>query len=642
MDSAACIVRLDRRFFENAVGPRGIRARGRRDDSIASLVRRRARLLSGDCRRLSVLSPGWPAGPGQCAELDPPQSRRTGRGRQPWLDRVGRCLAIAVFRRPNRARDRSATVVAGALVGIVLVSQVGMPTQNAAVAMAFWTFLFWYFSDRWPAPPNGEHQSVASWQWMLLAAAIVVFAIGTLHTSLTSLRVPMRARQGGWNYVYGFHEIERTPGGDEYRSDGSTGGRGRPRIQPGGEAGGVGHASGRRDASGPGARVARRPPRPRDRAARQSSGDHRRDHRPRSTNVDGQDLPRPNGAGIAARPWSGRPMDVRRHTANRSRSTGALAQSPAMIATSDSTRRGADALLWTVYVLAPSFGAGLVHGVPLGPLGAVALLLIWWLVLVRGVCRAGPRLLPRAWRRCSSPSVIPGEPGVRGRYYADSAASAATPPDVTRVDRRLDYSNDATELPLASFDANQAFAAVWDGHWWTAAEAPHTFYLYAPGASAELVVDGIVVATVTPADGARTGVAAPSRGWHQVYVHLSSPYAAPRRFAAGEQIGGRQIPFSGSTVRTVRIAEWQLKFCARGISPKQRSMCVRSCCWRGSLPERPAFGRRAAPGGHPVRADRRTLRSRGHHRSVGVCLARGRPPVAALRRRSFSGSANLS
>lgn len=127
------------------------------------------------------------------------------------------CLVIAVFRNPHRARDRSTTVVAGALVGIVLVSQVGMPTQNAAVAMAFWTFLFWYFSDRWPPTPIGERQSVASWQWMLLAAAIVVFAIGTFHTSLTSLRVPMRARQGGWNYVYGFHEIERTPGGDEYR-----------------------------------------------------------------------------------------------------------------------------------------------------------------------------------------------------------------------------------------------------------------------------------------------------------------------------------------------------------------------------------------------------------------------------------------
>src|SRR5580765_7160820 len=229
-----------------------------------------------------------------------------------------------------------------------------------------------------------------------------------------------------------------------------------------------------------------------------------------------------------------------------------------MIVTSDSTRRGADALLWTVYVLAPSFGAGLVHGVPLGPLGAVALLLVWWLVLVRWRLPGGPAAAAAGLAALLVASVIPGEPGFRGRYYADSAANAGTPPDATRVDRRLDFSNDATELPLASFDANQAFAAVWDGHWWSAGEA-HMFYLYAPGASAELVVDGIVVATVTPPDGARTGIAAPSRGWHQVYVHLSSPYAAPRRVAAGEQIAGRQIPFSGSAGRTVRIAEWQLR-----------------------------------------------------------------------------------
>jgi hypothetical protein len=231
-----------------------------------------------------------------------------------------------------------------------------------------------------------------------------------------------------------------------------------------------------------------------------------------------------------------------------------------MIATSDSTRRGADALLWTVYALAPSFGAGLVHGVPLGPLGAVALLLIWWLVLVRWRLPGGTTAAAAGLAALFVASVIPGEPGFRGRYYADLAASAGTPPDVTRVDRRLDFSNDATELPLAAFDANQAFAAVWDGHWWSGGEASHTFYLYAPGASAELVVDGTVIATVTPADGARTRTATPSRGWHQVYVHLSSPYAAPRRFAAGEQIAGQQIPFSGSAVRTVRIAEWQLRF----------------------------------------------------------------------------------
>jgi len=231
-----------------------------------------------------------------------------------------------------------------------------------------------------------------------------------------------------------------------------------------------------------------------------------------------------------------------------------------MIAPSDSTRRGVDAVLWTVYVLAPSFGAGLVQGLPLGPLGAVALLLIWWLVLVRWRLPGGTAVAAAGLAALVVASVFQGEPGVRARYYADSVARGGTPPDVTRVDRRLDFSNDATELPLPSFDANQAFSAVWDGHWWTADEAPHRFYLYAPGSSAELVVDGNVVATVTPTDGARTGVGAPGRGWHQVYVHLSSPHAAPRRLAAGEQIGGRQIPFGGSTVRTVRIAEWQLRF----------------------------------------------------------------------------------
>lgn len=230
-----------------------------------------------------------------------------------------------------------------------------------------------------------------------------------------------------------------------------------------------------------------------------------------------------------------------------------------MIATSEPTRRGADALLWTVYLLAPSFGAGLVHGVPLGPLGAVALVLIWWLVLVRQRMRGGSAIAAAGLAALLVASVIPGEPGFRGRYYADVAAPAAAPPDLTRVDDRLDFSNDATELPLASFDANQAFAAVWDGQWWSDAEAPHTFYLYAPGASAELVVDGNVVATVTPADGPRTGVAAAGRGWHQLYVHLSSPYAAPRRFSAGVQIGLQQVPFSGSAVRTIRIAGWQVR-----------------------------------------------------------------------------------
>ena len=72
-------------------------------------------------------------------------------------------------------------------------------------------------------------------------------------------------------------------------------------------------------------------------------------------------------------------------------------------------------MLWTVYVLAPSFGAGLVHGVPLGPLGAVALLLIRWLVLVRWRLPGGTAAAAAGLAALFVASVIPGEPGFRGR-----------------------------------------------------------------------------------------------------------------------------------------------------------------------------------------------------------------------------------
>ena len=94
-----------------------------------------------------------------------------------------------------------------------------MPTQNAAVAIMFWTFVFWYYSYRWPVAAEGSSGpgSVPAWQWMLMSALIVIFAAGTFYTSLTNLRVPMRARNGGWHYTYGYSPIEGTSSGDAYR-----------------------------------------------------------------------------------------------------------------------------------------------------------------------------------------------------------------------------------------------------------------------------------------------------------------------------------------------------------------------------------------------------------------------------------------
>ena len=126
-------------------------------------------------------------------------------------------LLIALFRRSGAWRDRRATIVAGTFVGVVVVSQVGMPTQNLAVAITFWTFLFWHCSYRWPtAAPPGRGFS-QSWKWALMGVLLATFAAGTLRTSLTTLRPPMRARHAGWNYDYGFYLPERTADGEEYR-----------------------------------------------------------------------------------------------------------------------------------------------------------------------------------------------------------------------------------------------------------------------------------------------------------------------------------------------------------------------------------------------------------------------------------------
>ena len=62
-------------------------------------------------------------------------------------------VAIVVWaarRRTSLADRRSAVSIVSALAGILVISQVGMPTQNPAVALTCWTFLFWYVLVRSP------------------------------------------------------------------------------------------------------------------------------------------------------------------------------------------------------------------------------------------------------------------------------------------------------------------------------------------------------------------------------------------------------------------------------------------------------------------------------------------------------------
>jgi O-Antigen ligase len=126
-------------------------------------------------------------------------------------------LLVALFRRSGAWRRGSTMIVAGSVVGVVVVSQVGMPTQNAGVAIAFWTFLFWLCACRWPDATPPAPVPNETWRWAATTVLVTLFAAGTLWTSLTTLRPPMRARRAGWNYDYGFYLPGRTPAGEVFR-----------------------------------------------------------------------------------------------------------------------------------------------------------------------------------------------------------------------------------------------------------------------------------------------------------------------------------------------------------------------------------------------------------------------------------------
>jgi hypothetical protein len=243
--------------------------------------------------------------------------------------------------------------------------------------------------------------------------------------------------------------------------------------------------------------------------------------------------------------------------------------------------RYASALMWTGYVSVPVHG-GLFRGVPLGPLDAFALLSIWWLVLVdRRI--GGLRILGTALAVAVSVSVaVPAEHGIRARYYANADASGAFERSTeyrsstfTRLDDRLDFSRGGRELPLVFFNDIARFnfhnpgqperdalpfAVVWDGNWWVESDGtPRYLYLDSPRASAQLLVDAVPVVSTTPTNAFGSAVVTPARGWHQIYIRFSSPYAAPRRFSAGELVGdNRLVPLDGVAVRTRRIDQWQM------------------------------------------------------------------------------------
>jgi hypothetical protein len=101
-----------------------------------------------------------------------------------------------------------------AIIAVAAVSMVGVPGQDPAVALTFWTMCAWYlFAD-------GHRESPARGlrtRWTAALALIAVFAAGTGIAATSTLRLPARIQRAGGQYVYGFYWPEPDGEGGEYR-----------------------------------------------------------------------------------------------------------------------------------------------------------------------------------------------------------------------------------------------------------------------------------------------------------------------------------------------------------------------------------------------------------------------------------------
>ena len=135
------------------------------------------------------------------------------------LGSVGWMIWVAMFAvflaRTRGTDDRRlpAGAVKGGLVALALASLVGMPSQNLAVTVTFWTFAFWYVllvapSDLFKA----DRSTLSSRSWMVMIVLLASHMALTAYTGRHNLRVPQRAVRFGWPYAYGLSPPEESAG----------------------------------------------------------------------------------------------------------------------------------------------------------------------------------------------------------------------------------------------------------------------------------------------------------------------------------------------------------------------------------------------------------------------------------------------
>ena len=237
-------------------------------------------------------------------------------------------------------------------------------------------------------------------------------------------------------------------------------------------------------------------------------------------------------------------------------------------------------LIWIAYFVVPNDAGGLVHGIPLGPLEAAALLMLAWLAATRVRLPGAPLVAILLATTHLAGAAIPGAPGLRARYFANAEGSGAHERSTefrgdafTRIDRELNFAPQARQVPLPFFNDNSrfnfykvgepqrrglAFAVRWSGLWWVDRERTRV-YLDAPAAAGEIHLDGAAVMAVGAGGGSPViHELALTPGWHRLDVTFSSPYGSPRVFSSGVMDGDRRVPFGVSMVATQQVRSWQM------------------------------------------------------------------------------------
>jgi len=134
------------------------------------------------------------------------------------LGGVGWVLFAAAFTgfvaTSRRAVDRRLAHLRGVVLAFAVVLLFGLPTQEVVAAVTLWTAIALLARSH----PDLACRTAIS-KRALVGVLLVTAAFGavTWHTAQTRLRVPMRARQIGWPYSYGFYGPEPDGAGGTVR-----------------------------------------------------------------------------------------------------------------------------------------------------------------------------------------------------------------------------------------------------------------------------------------------------------------------------------------------------------------------------------------------------------------------------------------